>query len=132
MATALDVITSGARRIGILAAEEEFDSADATDALSLLNDMMHGFGPRGIGYAHTTLALTDTVNMPDELIESLKWMAADAFADEWGKEMSPRAQGRIIDAKNQLQAAYWVQPPADTEPALRPYWSGRFNITTGE
>lgn len=130
MATANDVINDAARRLGILAGEEALTSAEAADALTRLNDMMHGFGPAGIAYAHTTLTANSTVNMPDELIGSLKWMMADTLVDDYGVQLTERQMGQIADAKNQLQAAYHVQPPAGTEPILRPRLWGTYDITT--
>ncbi len=130
-ATANDVIADAFRRLGLTASGEVIDSTQAADALIMLNDMMHGFGPSGIKYAHTTLALTDTVNMPDELIDSLKWMMADNLVDDYGVQLTPRQATNITNAKNQLQAAYWVQPPADTDPYLRPQ-TRRFDITKGD
>ena len=59
MATANDIINRAGRRTKILEGEEAFAAAEAVDALQLLNDMMHGFGPRGIDYAHTTPAATE-------------------------------------------------------------------------
>lgn len=130
MATASDIISDAGRRAGILAGEEAWPAADMADALTRLNDMMHGFGPLGIKYAHTTLALTTTVNIPDELIDSLKWMMVGALADgDYDVQLSPKKEGQIVNAKNQLQAAYWVQPPADTEPVLRAP-PGRYDIRT--
>lgn len=129
--SANDIITAAFRRLGILQDEQEMSDADAANGLTKLNDMMHGFGPMGIKYAHTTLALTDAINMPDELIDSLKWMMADDLVDDYGVQLTPRQELRIVNAKNQLQAAYWVQPPADTDPMLRPP-PRRFDITRGE
>jgi hypothetical protein len=31
-----------------------------------------------------------------------------------------------------LQAAYWVQPPAETEPSLRPWFARFYNIQTDQ
>ncbi len=129
--TALQVITRAMRRIKKLAAEETMDASDLADGLVTMNGVMHGFGPRGIYYVHSDLVATTTVNMPDELIDSLVWMIADALAPEYGYEFTARDQGSIIDAKNMLQAAYWVQPPADTEPSLRS-WPARYSITTDQ
>lgn len=128
MATANDVITAAGRRIGVLAGEEVFTAADMADALGRLNDMMHAFNVNGIHYAHTTLALTDTVNVPDELIDSLKWLMADTLVNDYEVTLTPRQAVQIADSKNNLQGYYWIQPPADTEPYLRPL-RGRFDIT---
>lgn len=130
MATALDILNRAGRRSGILAAEEAYSSAEITDYLQLLNDMMHGFGPRGISYAHTTLAQGDTVNMPDELLRSLVILTAEELLIDNSMPISPVMAALITDAKNELQAAYEVVPPANTEPYLRPLPSRRYNIAS--
>lgn len=129
--TANQVLTRAFRRIKVLGGEETMTAAELADGLVTLNGAMHGFNAKGIHYVHSDLASADTVNMPDEMIDSLIWMIADSLASEYAYEFTPREQGSIIDARNMLQAAYWVQPPADTEPSLRPL-PARFNITTGE
>jgi hypothetical protein len=119
--TAQQVLLRAFRRIKQVAGEETMTAAELADGLVTMNGAMHGFGPKGIKYAHTDLTATATVNMPDELIDSLVWMIAQALAPEYGYEFSATEQVSLLDAKNMLQAAYWVQPPADTDPLLRPY-----------
>lgn len=118
--TARQVILRAARRVRILAGEETMTAAELADGLQLLNDMMHGFGPRGIKYAHTTLAADDPVNVPDELIRNLVLLFAEELAVDYGKTLGELLASEVINARNEMQAAYWVQPPADTDPMLRP------------
>lgn len=120
MATASDIITRAARRLQIIAGEEAMTAAEQVDALQLFNDMLHGFGPRGIYYTHTTLAASDTVNMPDELLRALTLVFAQELALDFGRPIGAALAMEIAEARNALQAAYWVQPPADTDPLLRP------------
>ena len=74
MATANDIISRAAKRINVLAGEEALGAAEAVDALQSLNDMLFGFGPKGIQYVHTTLTATDTVNFPDEQLRNVMLM----------------------------------------------------------
>ncbi len=127
--TANEILTRAMRRIKVLAGEEAMASAELSDGLTLMNGTMHGFNARGINYAHADLTSSDAINMPDELMEGLVWLIAEALASDYGYEFTAQEQGRLIDAKNQLQAAYWMQPPADTEPLLRP-WPARYDIST--
>lgn len=129
MASANDIITRAGRRAQTLAGEEAFTAAEGVDALQLLNDMMHGFGPRGIAYAHTTLLLTDTVNMPDEQIRNLILMMAAELLIDFGLAVTPALDSQITNAKNELQAAYYVSAQAQSDPMLRPRWPGRFDVT---
>lgn len=131
--TANQILTRALRRLKVLAAEATMSAADLADGLVTMNGAMHGFGPKGIAYAHIAdLASADTVNMPDELIDSLVWMIADALAPEYEVVLSERDLVALVDAKNMLQAAYHIQPPAGSEPMLRPRFYGRFSIERGE
>ena len=120
MTTAREVILRAGRRAKITAGEESLTAAELTDALQLLNDMMHGFGPRGIYYAHTTLAAEDTVNVPDEQMRNLVLLFAEELAIDFGATLGELLATEVLNARNEMQAAYWVQPPADTDPLLRP------------
>lgn len=127
--TANDILTDAFRTIKVLAGEETLGSAEQVDGLRRMNNLMHGFGPKGIAYAHTTLAGTDTVNVPDELVYSLIWMVAEALAPEYGYELTAGERAEISEAKNALQAAYHVQPIAQADPMLRPHRFGTYDIT---
>ena len=128
--TANDILTDAFRTIKVLAGEETLGAAEQVDGLRRMNNLMHGFGPKGIAYAHTTLAATDTVNVPDELVYSLIWLVAQALAPEYGYKFEANEVAEIIEAKNALQAAYHVQPIAQADPMLRPHRYGTYNIAT--
>src|SRR5205085_2710740 len=119
--SANQVLTRAFRRIKVLAAEEAMDSAQLADGLVTMNGLMHGFGAAaGIYYVHSDLGSATTVNMPDGLIDSLVWLVAEALAPEYGYTFTAPEMASVTAARNALQAAYWVQPPAETEPLLRP------------
>lgn len=129
-ATALDVLTSASRRLGILPGEEALNAAEAADSLVIMNRMMNGFGPMGIAYVHAAdLVLSGRVNMPDELIRPLILMVANELADEFSMTVSPRLEIQIAEAKSTLQAYYYIGKPGITDPVLRPRAFGRFDIT---
>lgn len=132
MATALDIITRAARRINVLASEEAPQAADAADGLQVMNDMMHGFGPRGIHYAHVTLVATDTVNLPDEQLRNLVLLLADDLAREYSVPIAQDLRTDIMRAEQQLQAAYYSVPPAKTGRGLLRWRWGLFDITRGQ
>lgn len=129
MATANDIIARAGRRVKILAGEEAFNGAEGTDALQLLNDMMTGFGPRGIGYVHTTLAASDTVNLPDEQLRNLVLMMARELAIDWGVAIDPALATEIMRAEQELQAAFLVLNPAVPDRALRRRRPGHYDFT---
>lgn len=132
MTTASDILTRASRRIGTLPGEESLTSAEAADALDIMNTLMQGFGPMGIYYVHSTLALTNTVNMPDELIRPLILMVASELADEFGMQLTPKLMADIEAARSTLQAHYFLKRPGVIDPAIKSQIIGRFNITTGE
>ncbi len=133
MATANDLIVRAARRLGILAESEALSADAGVDALTQLNDMMHGFGPRGIHYAHVTLAAADTVNVPDELIRSVMLLLCQEMADDYEVPISEQLASAILDARQSLIAAYYTIPRAVGDRALqRRTLAYPFNIRTGE
>lgn len=120
MATANDIITRAGKRAGVLPDEAEFTASEAVDALQALNDLMHGFGPMGIYYAHRTLEATDTVNMPDEQLRNLVLMLVKELALDFGTTVGPELVAEIERARDQLQAAYFMQRPGLVDSALIP------------
>lgn len=134
MATASDIITRAAKRIGVLAEAETLSANAAVDALAQFNEMLHGFGPRGIHYAHTTLAAgSDTVNVPDEQVRNVTLLLCQEMADEYGVEINAQLASAIMDARQALQAAYYTIPKAVGDRALqRRTQAYPFSIRTGE
>lgn len=124
--TARQIIESAARRAQILQAEESLTAAEGVDCLRILNQMMHAFPTKGIKYAHTDLAYTDTVNVPDQMEQALILMLANDLADEFGLTIGQKLAGDIDDARRALQAHYHVPKRAVTDPLLWPNgnWTG--------
>lgn len=131
MATAADVINRAARRVGILAREEALSSAEMIDYLVMLNDMLFGFGPKGIQYVHATLAQGTTINFPDEQVENVVLMMASKLLEEHPIPVSPDLRMAMANAKNELQAAYLVINPAVPDRALRRRRPGWFDFRNG-
>jgi hypothetical protein len=119
MATALEILTRAGKRAKILADEATYTASEAVDALQLLNDLMHAFGPKGIAYAHTTLASGDTVNVPDEQLRNLTLMMTRELLIDFAMPIDEVLAAEIIAAENELQAAYHVSEPAVSDPLLR-------------
>ena len=119
MATAGDIINRAARRIGFLANEETLTATEMANALQALNDMLFAFGPMGIRYVHTTLLQTDTLNVPDEQVRNVMLMFCKDLADDYTLALSPSLLADILNAKQELQAAYLVINPAVPDRGLR-------------
>jgi hypothetical protein len=121
------------RRLKQIAGEETMTAAELADGLVTMNGLMHGFRTKGIHYAHTDLTATATVNMPDELIDSLTWLIAEGLAPEYGYAFSPKEELQILAALQALQAGYKYIPPAPSPRGVLRNMTGRyFNIERGE
>lgn len=131
MATANDIINRSMRRIGVLADEEALSAGAMTNALAAFNDMLHGFGPMGIQYAHVTLTATDTVNVPDEQLRNVMILFCKDQADEYQMPISQSLASDINRALLELQAAYLVINPAVPDRALRSRRTGNFDFVRG-
>lgn len=131
--TANQILTRAMRRLKVIAGEEAMTSAELADGLVTMNGAMHGFGPRGIHYPHVDLTSNDTVNMPDEQIDSLVWLIAEALAPEYGYTFTPPEAVAIVRATQQLQAAYKSIPPmAAPRGLLRNTVGAYFSMERGE
>lgn len=89
MATALDLITRALRKLGVYAAGEDPDAEDAEDCLAALNDMLAGWSINGIDLAHTTLVLTDVLDVPDDHLEAITLSLAERIASQFAAQVSP-------------------------------------------
>lgn len=127
--TARTLITNAMRRCGILAEGESPTAAQAADALSTLNEMLHGFTTDGIAYAHTDLTLNSTMNFPDEQLAPVRDLFCVELMPEYGIQ-NDMLISRAAKWRQFMQAAYNVTPLAKVDSALRPWrW---WNYETGE
>ena len=71
MATASQVINRALKRLRVIPSGGSPTSAETTDCLEVLNDMLAAWGINGIDLAHITLASGDTLDVPDDHIEPI-------------------------------------------------------------
>ena len=116
--TALQVLTSAFRRLNILEETESLNAEQSAEGLVALNGMLHGFDSMGIAYAHSDLALTDTLNVPDGQVRNVVLMLAEELAPDYERPISPTFQMQIDGACRALQAHYMVVPPAQIDIGL--------------
>ena len=129
--TANEVITGALRRLNLISEVETMSSERAATGLVALNELMHSFSSMGIAYAHSDLALTDTVNMHDGLIDGLKWLLARKLADDGDAvALSPTQLGSTMMAKRTLQSAYYLARRSPVDRALLPRGPGSYNFST--
>jgi hypothetical protein len=105
MATALDVITRALRKLKVYGAGEDVGASDAEDCLVSLNDMLFGWAINGIDLAHTTLALTDALDVPNDHLEAITLSLAERVADEFAAQFSP-VDAAIADQGRAALRAY--------------------------
>ena len=115
--TASDLIGQAFRRLGVTAEGEQPSAEEASDALTTLNTMLHGFKADGIDYAHTDLALSSTVNFPDEELAMVRDLLANELAPGFSAPVD-RIAGAILNAKRTLQARYTFLLPATLDKAV--------------
>ena len=89
MATANDTITRAMRMVEILAAGDAPTAEEASDGLTILNDMLHGWAKQGVDLGHITLALADSHKTHDSWLEGIRYNLALRLAGEFGKPIPP-------------------------------------------
>lgn len=106
MATANDVINMALLELGVIAAGETPSSGESQDALTRLNVMLHGLKVKGIDMAHTDLALADTIDLPDDEIESVMYLLAKVLAPGYEVGLSADTAQGVSDGEALLSAKY--------------------------
>lgn len=112
-ATYQDTITSALRTAGVLAAGETASADDAQLALERLNDMLAGLNIQGALIVTQTGVNTTNLPVPDELVEGVKFMLAEAIADDFGATLSSGAIRKAREGRWRIQAATkgdWTAP----------------------
>lgn len=112
-ATYQDALTAALRTAGVLAAGETASAEDGALVLERLNDMLAGLNIQGA--LIVTMTGVGTTNLPvaDELIEGVKFMLAEAIADDFGASLSPTAMRKAAEGRRRIQAATkgdWTAP----------------------
>jgi hypothetical protein len=107
MATALDVITRSLRKLKVYAAGEDPSSEDADDCLVSLNEMLHAWALDGIGLGHVTLVLTDTLDVPDDHLETIRLSLAERVQGDYGATLAPADVYAADKGRAALRAIYF-------------------------
>jgi hypothetical protein len=131
--TAREIITAAYRDLGICSEDESPTAEQMSQGLDLLNDMMNGWEAKGIQYTHADLTIGATVNVPDFLTRSTRWMIAAEIAGKHGKQMTPWQELQVMEARQELQGYYTTVPRAQIDAGVegrRPP-GGIWDITRG-
>jgi hypothetical protein len=89
MATALDVITRALRKLGVYAAGEDPTPRTPRIALSRSTTCLRDGRSTALTLPHTTLALTDALDVPDDHLEAITLSLAERVASEFAAQISP-------------------------------------------
>lgn len=108
MATALDIITGALRKIRVLAIGREPKAAETEHGLTALNEMLSTWRINGIDLAPTALLSTDTLDVPDDHLETIRLSLAERIAGDYGAQVSPIDSGIAADGRAALRAYHFT------------------------
>lgn len=123
-ATYLDTIKSALRTAGVLAAGEAASNEDADLCLERLNDLLMALNIQGAFIVSSQGVNTTNLPVADELVEGVKFMLAEAIADDFGATLSRQAMRKAAEGRRRIQAATqpdWTAPVDRALTRSRPY-----------
>lgn len=104
MATANDVISLALKDIGVLAAEESAEAADAQDGLDTLNQMLVTWEAQGISLGFAEVGLSTALNIPKFAILAIRHNLAVLLAPSYSTQADPTIQVLANDGKETLRS----------------------------
>lgn len=107
MATAIDVITRALQKIKIYSAGEAPTADDADYCLSELNEMLFEWQNDGIDLGHVALELEDTLDVPDDHLQTVRLSLAEKLAGDFGGELSGSDAAAAERGRSALRAIYF-------------------------
>jgi hypothetical protein len=105
--TALEVITRALRKLRVYAAGENITAADTEDCLEMLNLMLSGWSIDGIDLAPQDLLTTDTLDVPDDHLETIYLSLAERVGGDFGAELAPADALRAETGRASLRAYHF-------------------------
>jgi hypothetical protein len=98
--TVQELVDLALNRLKVIALGDEATSTEGAYCLAEFNSMMHAFELDGMALAHIDAALADTIDVPDNHLETLRLSLMERIAGTFGKEMTARdvvaaEQGRM-------------------------------------
>lgn len=128
MATASDTITRALRMINVVAIGETPGAGYSSDALEVLNDMLHGWAKTGVDLGHITMALGDTHRTHDSFLEGIRANLAVRLAGQYGRPVPDWVSKLATDSFAAFQAhTMEFSDDLKADSALRPQYFGRRN-----
>lgn len=108
MATALDVITRALKKLRVISSGETPTSDEADDCVDALNDMLSEWRIDGIDLAPTTLATTDTLDVPADHLNAVVLNLALRVGGMFGAELSQADSYHAENARRALVAYHFT------------------------
>jgi len=129
MATALNVIERALREIGVIQSGESPSATEAQDALTSLNQMLHGWRLKSVNLNHIDLVLIDTLPYPQDHEDPIVYNLAARLGQEYGVSIKPVTAALASDSFRSIQN-YYADPQDSTfDDALNPvYGQNRFYL----
>lgn len=87
MATVNDEIARALHRLRVVAIGDDATSTEADYCLGEYNEMMHAFELDGMALAHIDQELTDTIDVPDNHLETIRLSLMERIAPAFGAQM---------------------------------------------
>lgn len=117
MATARDIVTGAFEDRKVPGVGAGVTAKELTYGLGKLNDMLFFWETDGIPLGHVTLVADDTLDVPDDHIQTIRLSLAErlnAFADG----MDPADKRAAFDGRQRLQALYFDLGPLSFDRGL--------------
>lgn len=104
--TARDIVTRAMRMLGVVIIGNAISEVEATNGLTALNAMMHGWKGQGVDIGHIDLTLNDNIDLADQFVNGCTALLAVEISSEF---TVPIPQAVALAAANgwaALQAEY--------------------------
>ena len=121
--TALEAIKRALRLCAVITSGEASSAAEAQDALSTLNSMLHGWKDDGIKLEHIDFTLTSVFPWPQNHDEPIINNLAAMVAPEYGVPLNQVVLTVASKGYRNLQNYYVDPQDAVIDDALNPYYS---------
>jgi len=118
MTTAQDLITSAARKAGILAEAQSLEAGINAQALATFNKMIARFQNNGIDFGLAKLNASDTVFIDDSDEEAVELQLQLRLMVNHRRNIPPGLSAAGKDALKELQAKYALIPEMELDLAL--------------
>lgn len=131
MTTASDICTGALRFLKVLQIGDSASADQSTAVIDNLNDYLNGLNARGAVYPSGTLTLTDTVDIPDELVGDLKRALAKKCEGDFGQLLQGPDRAEAIRSDQRIVAQYTTVYPGGQDLGLGQMPSQRRQYLTG-